>query len=68
MQISLEVARWIVIALPMAWAWTIALCLLGLRGSQTGRRAQLILPGSAACGAATIAMAIETINMLVVLP
>jgi hypothetical protein len=65
--ISLAVARWIVIALPMAWAWTITLSLLGLRGFQTGRRAPLILPGSAACGAATIAMAIEMINLLAVL-
>jgi hypothetical protein len=64
--ISLEVARWTVIALPTAWAWTIALILLSLRIPQTSIHARLILPGSAACGAATIALTIGTINMLVV--
>ena len=65
--IALEVARWIVIAIPMAWAWTIALLLLGLRASQMGFRERFIRSGSAACGAATIAMAIEMIHMLAVL-
>ena len=65
--IALEVARWIVVALPLAWAWTIALLMIGLQGSREGVRNRISLPGLAACGAATVALMIDAISLLAVL-
>jgi hypothetical protein len=65
--IALEVSRWILVALPMAWAWTVALLVIGLQGPRAGLRPRISLPGSAACGAATIALVIDATNLLAIL-
>jgi hypothetical protein len=61
--ILLAVARWMVLGLPLVMAWTVALLLLGLRRPRPRLGDRIHRPGTTACGAATLAMALGAANL-----
>ncbi len=62
----LEAARWSALGYPLLVAWTIALVLLLFlpRRFRPSIKSLLERPGATACGAAALAVAIETVNVI----
>lgn len=62
----LEAARWSALGYPLLVAWTIALVLLLFlsRRSRPSLKSLLERPGATACGAAALAVAIQTVNVI----
>jgi hypothetical protein len=60
--VLLAAARWTALGSPLLMAWTVALLPLTVPRPRPNLRASLHRPGTIACGAATLAMAIGAVN------
>lgn len=60
-------ARWTILGLPMIMSLTLAVLLMALQRPRPGFGSLMRRPGTAACGAAALAMAIGAANMMALL-
>lgn len=65
--VLLATARWTALGVPLIAVWTIALLVLDLQRPQPRLRALFHRSGTAACGAATLAIVIEVVNLTALL-
>jgi hypothetical protein len=65
--VLLAAARWTVLGSPLIMAWTVALLPLALPRPRPGLRRLPDRPGTTACGAATLALAIGAVNTVALL-